>query len=111
MGLEHLNENRVERAMCVLAETDMQAADAKVMVLRTEQKIKTVKALVYAALEGSIEDKKQKVELHEDVKAAWEDYFKAVRDYELVKNKREREVLIVELFRSVNANRRLGQMS
>jgi len=110
MGLERLNEDRVERAMAVLAETDMQAADAKVMVLRTEQKIKTVKAVVYAALEGSIEDKKQKVELDESVKKAWEDYFSAVREHEIVKNRREREVLVVELFRSVNANRRMGQM-
>lgn len=110
MGLERLNEDRVERAMATLAETDMQAADAKVMVLRTEQKIKTVKAVVYAALEGSIEDKKQKVELDETVKAAWEDYFTAVRDHEIVKNRREREVLVVELFRSINANRRMGNM-
>jgi len=111
MGLEHLNEARVERAMATLAETDMQAADSKVMVLRTEQKIKTVKALVYSALEGSIEDKKQKVELNSDVQKAYDDHFTAVRDYEIVRNRREREVLVVELWRSVNASRRQGNVT
>lgn len=110
MALERLTEQRVDQAMATLAETDSEVAEWKVSVLRTEQKVKRVKALVYAALQGSIEDRKQAVELDPRVEEAWEEHFKSVLCHEQCKNKREREVLVIELWRSVNASRRMGAM-
>jgi hypothetical protein len=111
MALERLTEARVDQAMATLAETDAEAAEWKVSVLRTEQKVKRVKALVYAALEGSIEDRKQGLELDPRVEQAWEEHFASVKGHELCKNRREREVLVIELWRSVNASRRMGTMT
>src|SRR5205823_8892552 len=63
---------------------------------------KHTEALVYKALgnEGSVEDRKQAVRLDERVVKAWDEHFSAVRDYEVVKARREREVLVVDLWRS-----------
>lgn len=108
MALDHCNAARVDRAMATLAESDLQHAECKVAVLRSEQKVKSVKALVYAALSGSIEDRKQAVELDERVEAAWEAHFQRVKDFELIKAKREHEVRVIDLYRTLAASRRMG---
>lgn len=96
--------------MHTLAETDAEVADAKVAVLRSEMKAKSVEALIYTALTGSIEDRKQAVRLDPRFEGAWEDHFKAVALHERLKNFREREVLVVELYRSVLSARKAGMV-
>lgn len=108
MALKSLTEDRVDSAMHKLAETDAEVADAKVAVLRSELKAKSVEALIYTALTGSIEDRKQAVRLDPRFEQAWEDHFKAVGLHERLKNYREREVLVVELYRSVLSARKAG---
>lgn len=107
-----VTDERLDRAMQYLATTDLECAERKAMVLRTEFSAKHAEALVYKALgnEGSVEDRKQAVRLHESVVKAWDAHFNAVRDYENVKAQRERNVLVVELWRSTNANRRMGNV-
>ncbi len=108
-----VSDDRVDRAMQFLATTDLQCASAKSMVLRTEFMAKHTEALVYKSLgnEGSVEDRKQAMRIDERVVKAWDEHFNAVRDYEAVKARREREVLVVDLWRSTNANRRAGNLS
>lgn len=98
--------------MQFLATTDLECAERKSMVLRTEFMAKHTEALVYTALgdKGSVEDRKQAMRLDERVVKAWDAHFNAVRDYENVKAQRERNVLVVELWRSINANRRAGHV-
>lgn len=110
MALQSLTEDRVDRAMHTLAETDAEVADAKVAVLRSELKAKSVEALIYTALTGSIEDRKQAVRLDPRFETAWEDHFKAVAIHERLKNFREREVLVVDLYRSVLSARKAGMV-
>ncbi len=107
-----ISDERLDKAMCFLATTDLQAATAKSMVLRTEFTAKHTEALVYKALgnEGSVEDRKQAVRLDERVVKAWDEHFNAVRDYENLKAQRERNVLVVDLWRTVQANRRVGNI-
>lgn len=104
-------DGRVEKAMCFLAETDLEVAERKGMVLRTEFMAKSAEALVYKSLEGSVEDRKQGMRLDESVKKAWEEHFKSVVQHETLKARREREVLVIELWRSVNANRRAANVT
>lgn len=110
MPLRSLTEDRVDKAMHLLAETDAEVADSKVAVLRSEMKAKSIEALIYAALTGSIEDRKQAVRLDPRFEAAWEDHFKAVAIHERLKNFRDREVLVVELYRSVLSARKSGMV-
>lgn len=98
--------------MSFLAETDLEVAEWKGAVLRTEFLAKSAEALAYKAMgsEGSVEDRKQATKLDENVKKAWDEHFKAVVQHERLKARREREVLVIELWRSVNANRRAGNL-
>lgn len=107
-----ITEERLDKAMTFLATTDLECATRKSMVLRTEFMAKHAEALVYKALgnEGSVEDRKQAVRLHESVMKAWDEHFNAVRDYENLRAQRERNVLVVELFRTYSANRRQGNI-
>lgn len=107
-----ITDDRLDRAMQLLATTDLEFAERKSMMLRTEFMAKHAEALTYKALgnEGSVEDRKQSVRLDERVLKAWDEHFTAVRDYENLKARREREVLVVELWRSVQANRRVGNV-
>jgi hypothetical protein len=108
MALKSLTEDRVDRAMHTLAETDAEVADSKVAVMRSEMKAKSIEALIYASLTGSIEDRKQAVRLDQRFEKAWEDHFTAVAHHEKLKNFREREVLVIELYRSVLSARKAG---
>lgn len=107
-----VTDDRLDRAMQFLATTDLECAERKAMVLRTEFMAKHAEALVYKALgnEGSVEDRKQTTRLDKTVMEAWDAHFNAVRDYENVRAQRERNVLVVELWRSTNANRRHGNI-
>jgi hypothetical protein len=110
MALERLSEDRVEKALQYLAETDYEMASWKSMVLRTEMKAKSTEAMVYAALkgEGSVEDRKMQVRLNPEVQKAWDEHFDCVSKSENIKNQRERQVLIIELYRSVLSARKQG---
>lgn len=108
MALKSLTEDRVDKAMHLLAETDAEIADSKVAVLRSEMKAKSIEALIYTALTGSIEDRKQAVRLDPRFEAAWEEHFRCVAHHERLKNFRDREVLVIELYRSVLSARKAG---
>lgn len=107
-----VSDERLDRAMQFLATTDLECASRKSMVLRTEFMAKHTEALVYKALgnEGSVEDRKQAMRLDDRVVKAWDEHFNAVRDFESLKAQRERNVLVVDLWRSTNANRRMGNI-
>lgn len=109
-----VSEDRVDRALAYLAETDRECAAWKGMVLRTEHVAKVAEAVAYAALrtKGSLaaEDCKQGARTEPEVLAKWEEHFQAVTQYETVRARREREMLIIDLYRTESANRRQGNI-
>lgn len=105
-----VTEQRVDAALSYLATTDRECAAWKGTVLRTEHMAKVAEALAYKSLEGSVEDRKQGARLDENVKKAWDEHFNAVVQYETVRARREREALIVDLYRTESANRRQGNV-
>lgn len=107
---DRLNDDRVEKSLAIIAETDLQVAEWKGAVLRTEHMAKVAEALAYKALgsEGSIEDRKQATKLVPEVQKAWEEHFQAVVKHEALKARREREYIVIDLYRTVEASRRRG---
>ena len=98
--------------MAYLAETDFEFAGWRGMVLRTEYMAEVAEAMVYRSIqEGSVEDKKRAAKIAPETAKAMEEHFKAVVEFEKLKARRAREVLVVELWRSVNANRRVGNLT
>ncbi len=105
MALARLDDNRVDKALSILAESDLEAA-----VLRAQRKAKSVEALIFASLTGGVKEREMALQLDSRVEQAWEDYFKAVRDNELLANRRDHEIRIVELYRSVLSARKSGMV-
>lgn len=112
-----IDEARVDKAMGVLAETDLEVASWRGQVLRSEFMAKSTEALVFQSLRTSeegkrltLEDCKQAVRLDQSVKDAWEQHFLAVVGWERTKARREREIMVVELFRTLESSRRHGNI-
>jgi hypothetical protein len=83
----------------------------KANVARTEYMAKVAEAVAYKAIPaGSVEDKKAEAKIMPQCMKAWEDHFVAVTEFEKVRARREREVLIIDVWRSINANRRVGNV-
>lgn len=105
-----ISEQRLDKALAQIAESDTEIAEWKGMVLRTEFTAKAAQALAFKALEGSVEDRKQGALLEEPVKKAWEEHFRAVVEFERLKARREREFTIIEIWRSLESSRRHGNI-
>jgi len=105
-----VTDERCEKALRYLASTDEQAAELKADVDRSEFKAKAMKAAAFLHLEGTVADREAGSTQMPEVAAAYEEHFKAIRAYGAVANKRAVEVLIVEVWRSVGANRRVGNV-
>ena len=103
-------EDRVKLALTYLAETDEEHAKAKALVKGIEQSRKTVKAIAFLQASGTMAEKEAiayKSQEYQDIVAKYED---AVADEALLHNKRTTNALIVDVWRSENANRRTGNI-
>ena len=101
---------RVEGALQYLAETDEPVAELKADVERTAYIIKRSKALVVAHTDGTGPVKQAMAEIDKSVEEANEAHFKALRDYSAMLNIRERNKLIIDVWRSINSARNKGQI-
>jgi hypothetical protein len=103
-----ISEDRLQKAMTFLAESDEQAAILKTDVERREYLKKRTRAIEFLAASGNVEERKAKAETSSEVENMEHDYCNALQRYEHIAAKRKTESLIVEVWRSVNANRRQG---
>lgn len=107
-----ISEERISKSLKYLAETDEPAAKAKSYMLGLEEQIKSIKGILFVQLpQGmTVAEKDARVYAHEEYQNHIKKYEGAVHDFETMKNKRDTEVLIVEVWRSENANRRKGNV-
>ena len=108
--MSELTYARVERALTYLAETDELFAKAKADVERSKHKAKAVFAAMFARNMGTVKERECEAEMHPQYQEALEDHFKAVEEYEFLRNKRNLEELVIEVWRSVNSARNKGQI-
>lgn len=102
----------MERALRWMATTDTEFADWRVASLRAEYMADVAESLAYKLAEGgSVEDRKKAAKASPEVKKAMDDYFAAVRGYEVLRAQRKTAELLIETWRSVNANRRVGNVT
>jgi hypothetical protein len=103
-----ISEDRMERALKYLAETDQDVAEAKGEILRLETLLKRVGYRLYLSAEGSIEARKATAGSSPETAKLEEELVSAVVNYEGLRAKRETEATVCEIWRSLNASRRLG---
>lgn len=106
-----VTDQQVERAILYLQQTDTEVADWKVAVMRAEHMVDVTESTVYRAAEGSIEDRKRSAKGSPEVMVKQEELFRAVREHEIIRARRKRAELTVELWRTLSANRRTGNVT
>ena len=105
-----ISDDRLQKALTYLAETDLTCAELKTDVARQEFKLKQIKAAIFTTSDGNIEQRKAASETHESTQDQITNYLDAVQAYESMNNKRKTEQLIVELWRTESANKRQGNI-
>lgn len=107
---ESVSDQRLSEALNYLSQTDEQSARLKADVERQEYRFKRTKALAFKLAEGTVADRTATAETAADTGEAAERWFQAIQDSEGVRARRQTEALIVEVWRSVQANRRTGNI-
>lgn len=106
-----ISADRLQRALEYLATTDEPAAKAKAYLIGLEETLKTVKATEFLKATGT----NGYCEAVAYASAAYREHIKKIEDatysYELYRTKRTTESLIVEVWRSLNASRRSGNIT
>lgn len=103
-----ISDVRAEKALTYLAETDRSCAEAKVNAERMEFRAKVTKQAIFKISDGNVADRTAAADTSADYAAAMDAYFTALQDYSHMANKRQTEAFVIEVWRSVNANRRHG---
>lgn len=106
-----ISNDRLQKALTYLAETDEPCAKAKSLMIGLEKQEKTILAMHFLGNSGAVEERKARAQVTPQYQSWRETYEQAVLDFELYRNKRTTEELIVEVWRSVNANRRHGNVT
>lgn len=103
-----ITQDRMEQALRYLATTDEEAARKEALYRGREDQLKTIEAQMFGLFDGPMEDRKQKARASQE----YQDHLLAIDnarlDFLLIKTKRETEALIIDVWRSLNANRRMG---
>lgn len=107
-----ISEERLSKALTYLAETDEKAAKAKGYMLGLDRQTKTIEGILFVQMPNdmTVAEKNSRVQASNQLKEHNEKYVNAVVDFETVKNKRETENLVIEVWRSLNASRRKGNI-
>lgn len=106
-----VSSERLSQALTYLAETDKACADANIEMQRREYAADKTLKRVFLDMTGNNEERKAKAVTSSDYDSAMTRYFEAAAEYETMKAKRKTEELIVEVWRSLNANRRQGTIT
>ena len=110
MNFQELEE-KVEKALPFLGSTDDAHARARARVKGLEKKEKTIKAVGYLAAEGAnVAERTAIVESSQEYKQWVEDYENAVYDEQILSNQRKRAELTIEVWRSMNASYKRGNV-
>lgn len=103
-----VSDERAEKALRFLAESDEEAAIAKADMERAEFKAKAIRQTVFKIADGSVADRNALAETSDDYRHAMDLYFVALQKYAHMANKRETEKIVLDTWRTISANRRHG---
>jgi len=108
-----IDNERRDKALQYLVDTDVDYAKARAYMLGLEKAEKTIigmEILAQKGHDGTVAEKDAKARNAQEYRAWREDYENAVADYETYRNRRHTADLIIECWRSENANRRQGSI-
>ena len=100
------NDKRVEIALTRLAETDEPFALAKARCEALTHKMKVLKAVAFSRATGTVAEREAESQACQEVQDALKEFEAAILDRETLASKRKLEELVIEVWRTVSANRR-----
>jgi hypothetical protein len=104
--MTEVSQDRMESALEFLAETDRDFALEKAELERSEIARKRARSKVFLTSDGTVAERQAKAEMAQDVIDADDRYVKTIEMYETLKARRERAEIVIDVWRSINANRR-----
>lgn len=110
MSLEKLDENRVEKALIYLSDTDKPHADLGGEVKRLEEGIKQAQAHEFLLADGTVAEREAKAKASLKFNQAVLDHIQAYKDFKLIDNQRNHEIRIIDIWRTLSSNRRQGSI-
>jgi hypothetical protein len=103
-----ISEERAEKALRYLVDTDEPCALAKAEMERAEYGWKATREAVFTHAEGTVAERQAIAATHHATREAHERYCAAVALYSKMANKRETERIVLDTWRTISANRRMG---
>ena len=103
-----ISDERAEKALRYLVDTDETCAAAKADVERAEYAYKRTKEMVFIHAEGTVAERQATATMHAKSKEAHEHYVSTLALYGHIANKRETERIVLDMFRTLSANKRMG---
>tara|TARA_B100000214_G_scaffold273388_1_gene203575 strand:+ start:13 stop:339 length:327 start_codon:yes stop_codon:yes gene_type:complete len=103
-----ITEDRLEKALAYLAQTDEQSAEASANVKYLDRLLKRRKALFITGENNlkSISAKEQAYYASDDYQKAVQEIYDAEVKASTLENKRDKEGMVIDLFRTLEASRR-----
>lgn len=105
-----ISNDRLQQSLTYLATTDEPCAKAKALLTGLEEFTKSIRADEFIKSSGTNGERESKAFASHAYKAHILKIESATYDYELMRNKRKTEELIVEVWRTVSANQRKGNI-
>ena len=103
-----ISEERAERALRFLVDTDERCAEAKGEVERTEFAFKRTKEVLFTHAQGTVAERQAAAATHPKAVEAHDVWVKAIQTYGFIANKRDTERIVLDVFRTLCANKRTG---
>lgn len=105
-----IDDTRLEHSLKKLAQTDGAVAELHAEAERAEFRAKAIKDAIFLRSEGSVAERNSIAGTHPEYSAAMEKYFGALQAHETMRNERSREMLIVDVWRSLSSARTKGMI-
>lgn len=105
-----ISADRLQKALEYLATTDEPAAKAKAYLMGLEEITKTIKATEFLKAKGTNGERDAAAYASANYQTHIDKIEEATFDYETMRNKRLTEALIVEVWRTLSANQRRGNI-
>jgi hypothetical protein len=105
-----ITDARAEKALRYLAETDELCAAAKADMERAEYMYKSMRETVFKIAGGTVAERSAEAMTHEKTGAAHNHYADAIKHYNAIANKRATEAVVIDCWRTIQSNRRAGNV-
>jgi hypothetical protein len=105
-----ISDDRLQKALTFLAETDEPCALLKANAERYEFKAEAIRDAIFLRTDGTVAERTAAAKASTEYAEAKEAQFVVLGQYEAMRNKRATEAIVVDTWRTIQANMRKGNV-